>query len=261
MGGPGCCGLAGPARALPRTAKEGSKAAGDFIGLGVGGLCFCLLTRPQTRFGASLYAFLLLFLAYFLFANVWPKIWKLVPVAILSFVTLIRAGNFLSHAIANLAPERNGETALYAALRALPQDGSPVFIVNAPTMLSSPRFLAAAWHLKRDIIFMAQFRGCPHAEAARYELSPTSLSVVIPSCASYVLASVPDEIQSKALTGDLVRPGIGTYQFPDTSDKRLKDGDIDFGRELRIRFAASLPPTILAYDWQDGTYRRLAPTL
>lgn len=35
----------------------------------------------------------------------------------LSFVTVIRAGNFLSHAIANLAPERNGETALFSEER------------------------------------------------------------------------------------------------------------------------------------------------
>ncbi|HEY5084282.1 MAG TPA: hypothetical protein VII48_07175, partial [Rhizomicrobium sp.] len=199
----------------------------------------------------------------FLFANSWAKIWKLIPALILAFVTLIRAGNFLQHAIANLAPERNGETALYAALRALPQDGSAVLVVNAPTMLSGPRFLAKAWNLKRDIIFIDQFRGCPHAESAdaRYELSAALLSVEIPACASYVLAGVPDGIQAKALTGVLARPGIGTYQFPDTSGKRLKDGDIDFGRTLRIHFAAPVPPAILAYDWQDGTYRRLAPAL
>ena len=54
-------------------------------------------------------------------------------------------------------------------------------------------------------------------------------------------------------------PDIGTYQFPDTHGKRRKDGDIDFGRALRIRFAAPIPPAILAYDWQDGTYRLLVP--
>ena len=239
--------------------KNQAKLQAVLLVWALGALAFCLLTRPQTRFGASLYAFLLLFLATFLFANSWAKIWKLVPVAILSFVTLIRAGNFLSHAIANLAPERNGERALYAALGALPQDGSAVFVVNAPTMLSATGFLAKAWNLKRDIIFIDQVRGCPHAEAGRYELSSTSLSARIPPCAFYVLAGVPDDIQSKALTGDLVRPGIGTYRFPDHHDKRLSDGDIDFGRKLRIRFAASLPPTVLAYDWQDGTYRPLAP--
>jgi|GEM_PF-2502977 len=243
--------------------KKEAKLQAILLLWALGALFFCLLIRPQTRFGASLYAFLLLFLTTFLFANSWPKIWKLVPVAILSFVTLIRAGNFLTHAMANLAPERNGETALYAGLRALPQNGGAVFIVNAPTMLSAPGFLAKAWHLKRDIIFIDQFRGCPHAEAgdARYEFSAPSLSVEIPPCAFYVLAGVPDAIQAKALTGDLVRPGIGTYQFPDHRDKRLNDGDIDFGRELRIRFAAPVPPTVLAYDWQDGTYRPLAPTL
>jgi hypothetical protein len=40
-----------------------------------------------------------------------------------------------------------------------------------------------------------------------------------------------------------------------------QNGDIDFGRELRIRFAAPVPRAILAYDWQDGTYRPLAPSL
>jgi len=243
--------------------KKEAKLQAILLIWALGALSFCLLIRPQTRFGASLYVFLLLFLAYFLFANAWPKIWKLIPALILSFVTLIRAGNFLSHAIVNLVPERNGETALYAALRALPQDGSPVLVVNAPTMLSAPRFLAKAWDIKRDIIFMDQFRGCPHAESAdaSYELTAALLSVEIPACASYVLAGVPDDIQAKARTGALVRSGIGTYQFPGTSDKRPKDGDIDFGRTLRIRFAAPVPSTVLAYDWQDGTYRRLAPAL
>jgi hypothetical protein len=217
-----------------------------------------MLTRPQARFGASLYAFLFLFLAYFLFVRARPKYLRLLPILILSFVTLISAGNVLWHAVATERTEGSGEKALYAALRSLPQDGRAVLVVNAPTMLSAPRFLALMWNLKLDVVFIDQFGGCPHAEAARYDLSPASLSVEIPSCAFYVFAGVPDDIQSKALTDGLLRPGIGTYQFPGrpAGGKRLSSGDIDFGRELQIRFAR-VPGTVLAYDWQDGTYRTL----
>jgi hypothetical protein len=243
--------------------KTNAKLQAVLLLWALGALSFCLLTRPQTRLGASVYVFLLLFLAIFLSTNAWPKIWKLVAVAILAFVTLIRAGNFLDHALANLAPERNGERALHAALHALPQDGRAVFIVNGPTMLSAPGFLAQAWHIKREIIFLDQIRGCPHAASGdeRYALSSTSLAVTIPPCASYVLAGVPENIQTKALSGVLARPGIGAYQFSSLPGKRLPDGDIDFGRALRIRFAAPVTATVLAYDWQSGTYRPLAPAL
>jgi hypothetical protein len=223
-----------------------------------------LLTRPQTRFGASFYALLLLFLAYFLFVRSSSKYLRLPTILILSFVTLIRAENFLWHAVANFSAERSGERALLAGLRSFPQDGRAVFVINAPTMLSAPRFLASAWNLKLDISFISQFRGCPHAERgdSRYDLSPKSLSVEIPSCASYVFAGVPDDIQSKALTGHLLRPGIGAYQFPSrpNGNKRLSSGDIDFRRVLRIQFSHPLG-TVLAYDWQEGAYRTLKPGL
>jgi hypothetical protein len=226
----------------------------------LGALSFCMLTRPQTRFGASLYVFLLLFLAYFLFVRSKPRYLKLLPILLLSFVTLVRGGNFLWTAVANASAERNSEKALFAGLRSLPQDGRAVFVVNAPTMLSAPRFLPRAWNLKLDVVFISQFRGCPRAarEDARYDLSSMSLSVEIPSCASYVLAGVPDDVQAKASTGSLLRAGIGTYQFPDhrTGIKRLSSGDIDFGRILRVQFTRA-PETILAYDWQDGAYRIL----
>ena len=228
----------------------------------LGALAFCMLTRPQTRFGAILYAFLLLFLACFLFARSRPRYLQLAPVLILSLVMVTGAGNFLWHAVASVSAERRDEGALLAGLRSLPQDGRAVLVVNAPTMLSAPRFLARAWNLKRDIVFLSQFRGCPRAGGgdAGYELSPNSLSVEIPSCASYVFAGVPDDIQSKAATGILLRPGIGTYQFPLPRDgiRRLNSGDIDFGRTLKIQFTRP-PATVLAYDWQQGAYRVLRP--
>jgi len=244
--------------------KSESKLHAALLIWALGALSFCLLTRPQIRFGASLYAFLLLFLAYFLFARSWSKYLRLLPILILSFVTMIRGGNFLWHAVANVPAEKDGEKALFDELLSLPQDGRAVFVVNAPTMLSAPRFLAMEWNLNLDIIFINQFRGCPHAERGkvRYDLSQTALSVEIPSCASYVFAGVPDDVQSKALTGNLLRPGIGAYQFPARRDgiKRLSSGDIDFGRSLRMQFART-PGTVLVYDWQEGAYRALEPSL
>ncbi len=129
---------------------------------------------------------------------------------ILSFVTLIRGGDFLWHAVASVSPEERGEKALLTGLRSLPQDGRAVLVVDAPTMLSAPRFLAKEWNLDLHIAFLSQFRGCPRARRKdeEYALSPMSLSVEIPSCASYVFAGVPDDIQSKAAAGILLRPGI-----------------------------------------------------
>ena len=226
----------------------------------LGALAFCMLTRPQTRFGASLYAFLFLFLACFLFARSGPKYLRQLAISILSFVTVMSAGNFLWRAVAMEQAEGRGEKALYAALRSLPQDGRTVFVVNAPTMLSAPRFIATSWNLKLDISFISQFSGCPRAKPddARYALSPAFLSVKIPSCASYVFAGVPDAVQSKALAGDLLRPGFGVYRFPGHPDggRRVSSGDIDFGRLLQVRFTRA-PGTVLAYDWRDGTYRTL----
>ena len=240
--------------------KTDSKLEAVLLIWALGALSFCMLTRPQIRFGASLYVFLLLFLAYFLFVRSSPKYLRLLPVLILSFVTLIRGGAFLSHAVADAAAEAQGEKALAAELRGLPQDGRTVFVVNAPTMLSAPHFLAKAWNLKLDVVFISQFRGCPRAAGgdAGYDLSPASLSVEIPSCATYALAGVPDDLQLKASTGSLMRPGIGAYRFPSppAGAKRLSSGDVDFGRSLRIQLARPLG-TVVAYDWSDGAYRTL----
>jgi len=247
-------------RALLRTEQADSKLQAALLIWALGALSFCMLTRPQIRFGASFYAFLLLFLAHFLFTRPRPKFVRLVPVLILSFVTLLRASDFLWHAIATYSAEESGEQALFAGLRSLPQDGRSIFVVNAPAMVSAPTFIAKAWNLNVDIIFLNQVRGCQRAgsEDARTKLSTNSLSVEIPLCASYVLAGVPQDIQAKALTGNLLRPGIGAYRFSNSAKdgKRLSTGDIDFGRALQIRFTHS-PGTILAYDWQKGIYRTL----
>jgi hypothetical protein len=229
----------------------------------LGAMFLCMLSRPQIRFGASLYAFQLLFFAYYLFTNARPNYLKLLAVLILSFVMVVRAGNFLWHAVSDVSAERLGEKALFTALRSLPQDGRTVFVVNAPVMLSAPRFLPRAWNLKLDITFINQLRGCLHADPTdtRYKLSSATLSVEIPPCASFAFAGVPDDIQSKGLSGGLFRRGIGTYQFPGNRDgiKRLSSGDIDFGRTMQIQFAHA-PATILAYDWQERAYRTLGPS-
>jgi len=247
-------------RALKRAPEHAdSKLQAILLIWVLGALSFCMLIRPQTRFAASFYVFSLLLLAHFLFTQPWPKYVRLVPILILSFVTLLRASD-LWHAIGTYSTQNGGEKALFTELRSLPQDGRSVFVVNAPAMLSAPTFIAKAWNLNLDIIFLDQIRGCKRAgrNDVRYDLSSRSVSVEIPSCASYVLSGVPEDIQSKAVTGSLLRPGIGTYRFSNSPKdaKRLSTGDIDFGRALQIRFTHS-PGTILAYDWQKGIYRTL----
>jgi len=247
-------------RALKQTPERAdSKLQAILLIWVLGALSFCMLIRPQTRFGASFYAFSLLLFAHFLFTRPWPRYMRLVPILILSFVTLLRAGD-LWHAIGTYSTQNGGEKALFTELRSLPQDGRSVFVVNAPAMLSAPTFIAKVWNLNLNLIFLDQVRGCKRAgpNDARDDLSSRSVSVEIPSCAAYVLSGVPENIQSKVETGSLLRPGIGTYRFPNSprDGRRLSTGDIDFGRTLQIRFT-HLPGTILAYDWQRGVYRTL----
>lgn len=247
-------------RGLRRTpwTPEGSRQAVLLIWT-LGALSFCLLTRPQTRFGASFYVFLLLFLAYFLFVGARRRWLKAATPLLLSLVTLLHGGEFLRGAIANIAEDRKGETALFAALRSLPQDGRAVSIVNAPNMLSAPALLEKSWNLRLDLTFIDQFGGCWRAGAGdvRYDPSSASLAVEIPSCASYLFAGVPSDIQAKAAAGGFLRPGLGVYDFPDHREgRRRSSGDIDFGRTLRVRFVRP-PGTILAYDWRQGAYRVL----
>jgi hypothetical protein len=249
------------ARALWRTPDNaGSKLQAVLLVWILGALAYCMLIRPQVRFGASLDAFLLLFLAYFLFAQPWPRYLKTLPVLILAVVASARGVNFLWSDLPKVLTARSGEKALFGALQSLPQDGRAVFVVNAPTMLSAPRFIAKEWNLKLRITFINQFRGCSYANSqeAWYQLSLTSLSVEIPSCASYVFAGVPSDTQVKVLAGGLLRPGVGTYEFPGHPDlsKRLSSGDIDFGRAMQVQ-SPHLPGTILVYDWQNGVYRTL----
>jgi hypothetical protein len=249
------------ARALWRAPDNAeSKLQAVLLVWALGALAYCMLTRPQVRFGASLDAFLLLFLAYFLFTQSSPRYLKTLPVLILAFVAAIRGVNFLWSDIPKLLAARSGEQALFAALHSLPQDGRAVFVVNAPTMLSAPRFIAKEWNLKLDVTFINQFRGCSYADSrdAWYELSLTSLTVEIPSCAFYVFAGVPADIQVKEWAGGLLRPGVGTYQFPGHPDlsKRLSSGDIDFGRAMQVQ-SLHFPGTMLVYDWQNSVYRTL----
>lgn len=86
----------------------------------LGALFFCMLTKPQTRFGASLYVFMILFIAYSMFARSWPTYLRLLTILILSIVMLIRGGTFLWGAVANVSEERRDEKALFAALRSIP---------------------------------------------------------------------------------------------------------------------------------------------
>jgi hypothetical protein len=249
------------ARALWRTPDNAeSKLQAVLLVWVLGALAYCMLTRPQVRFGASLDTFLLLFLGYCLFAQSWPRYLRTLPLLILAVVAGSRGVNFLWLDIPNVLARTGGEKALFAALQSLPQDGRAVFVVNAPTMLSAPRFIAKEWNLKLGITFINQFRGCSYANSrdAWYELSPTSLSVEIPSCASYVFAGVPGDIQARELAGGLLRPGVGIYQFPGHPDlsKRLSSGDIDFGRAMQVQ-SPHLPGTILVYDWQNSVYRTL----
>ena len=226
----------------------------------LGALSFCMLIRPQIRFGASFYAFSA---SAFCSLPVHAALAEIYETGADPDLVVCDSYSGLAiswHAIGTYSTQNGGEKALFTELKSLPQDGRSVFVVNAPAMLSAPTFIAKAWNLNLNIVFLDQVRGCKRAgrNDARDELSYRSVSVEIPSCAAYVLSGVPENIQSKAVTGSLLRPGIGMYRFPSSpkDGRRLSTGDIDFGRALQIQFTHS-PGTILAYDWQKGIYRTL----
>jgi hypothetical protein len=207
----------------------------------LGALSFCVLAAPQTRYGAALYAFLPLFFAYFWTANPGTRAGAFITIGILLAVTIWKLASFMLYAGSNATSVAAPEQALYKALASLPQDGRAIYVVNAPGMYSAPKYLAPAWDIKDRIVFINQFVGCSQSKANdwRYSVSRTSLSSLLPACATYVFSTVPTDVTAKAIGGQLTRPGIGLYHFPNgrmTAPAGPGKNMMSFGRELEFKF-------------------------
>ena len=228
-----------------------------------GALCFCVLAAPQTRYGAGVYAFLLLFLAYAWTAVPRQKAANVIAIIILSSAVIWKSGTFLSHAASETSDVISRERTLYNSLAALPQNGRTIYIVNAPAMYSAPEYLAPAWNLKLHIVFVNQFVGCTRSEDWHYRFSGNSLSASLPACAAIGFSTVPADIVARGIGGALSRPGIGIYRFPEgrmvPHEGERKGPEMKLGRTLAFVFDDRSDKTILAYDWRMQRYRVLVP--
>lgn len=235
----------------------------------LGALSIGVLAAHQTRYGASSYAFLYLFLVTFLFSSEIR-----IPRWIAAIVLLVFATGTAWHAQANLrlisrweytdAPTR----ALHDALRNLPQDGRLVYVVNAPpAFIPAMRYLNRAWLLNLEVIIINHVQRCEGtANGGTTQFIGASadvLDVRIPACARFEFHQVSPELLQRGITETLVRQGVGTYQFPDGVVVSPNGNPADLsnlGRSLTFRVEAGRSPIIIAYEWRTAQYRVISPS-
>ncbi len=235
----------------------------------LGALSIGVLAAHQTRYGASSYAFLYLFLATFLFSSE-----VRIPRWVAASVMLVFAAGTAWHSQANLrlisrwqsiaSPSRS----LHDALRKLPQDGRLVYVVNAPpAFIPAMKYLNRAWSLNLEVVVINHFRGCERAaDDGMTQFVGSSADVLdlrIPDCAQLEFYRVSPELLQRGVTGTLARAGVGTYQFPDgvvPASNGNPAGLAQLGRSLTFRIEPGRSPTVIAYEWRAAEYRVVSPS-
>jgi hypothetical protein len=229
----------------------------------MGALSFCVvLGLGYVRYGASVYSFMLLFLAAMLFSDIIPpSITRLSKVTI--FLLIVACiGNAIKFFTVDFV-ENGRQRALYDALRSLPSDGRTLYVVNAPEEIgASSNFLTTAWQITAKVVFINQLSGCVISsvpmDAGTSISADGELSVRIPKCASYKFANADSRILALGVEGELPRPGVGTYQFPHgrISGYWFQDPSVpilDFGDVMLVKLEDP-SVAILTYNWPDARY-------
>jgi hypothetical protein len=236
--------------------------------LGALGVCV-VLGLVECRYGASVYAFLFLFLPVFLFGR-WSRPlgtstrWVSCSITLMLAIACVwNAITFFATDFVAFMAETNRQRALYNALLALHSEGATVYVVNAPGgMGSAPKYLTTAWNVGSSVVFVNQVLGCTDSTSPRgdgLDRKPGGvLEVHIPKCASYKFSNADDSVLAAGVQGILERPGVGTYHFTDGRIaghwfNNLGVPKIDFGQGLIIQFYDVNAP-ILAYNWNEGKY-------
>jgi hypothetical protein len=249
-------------------ADQSAQLSASFLVWTLGALAFGVLVGPHSRYGASYYPFLYLFLANWFFApgGRIPR-WVVAAVLlVLSTATAFQIQRVLRAGAAwesYVAPER----ALHDALRALPQDGQTVYIVNAPrTHISSPRYLNSAWSTNLHVVIVnnAVSWSCSGpSDQGVTEFDPSAnalLNVRIPACASFAFAGVASDLIAGGIRGPVARDGVGLYRFPEGSMRTGTMGTgtrLDLGHRMRFQIDPAQHPIVLAYNWATGDYTRV----
>ena len=165
-------------------APERAKLTTGLLVWTLGALSFGVLVGYASRYGGSIYPFLYLFLAALFFSPGYrvPR-WVVASVLLVfSAATAVQSARSVRGAFAwesNITPER----ALHDTLRALPQDGRIVLVVNAPpAMASAPGHLRRAWSLNLDVVIVNQFRGCTLSPNVGCNAGSRTLA---PTCSAY----------------------------------------------------------------------------
>ena len=233
-----------------------------------------ILSCDDPRFGASIYSFFLLFTAIVLFGNSAqyipaPKWLSPVVLSILVVGTIYHSFIFVQNVTSSWT-ERELSVSLYDTLESLPQNGQPVFIVNAPQMFASPTYLDDGWKLNLNIVFINQFVGCtkiqadsttpPSIKFEDIERTQKALAITLPNCAHFSFAGVEPAILTSSLRNGLERQGIGTYYFPESSSEGISEYQINLGKRLIVTIsnAGTVADSIwIAYDWKSGRYYQL----
>jgi hypothetical protein len=259
-----CCAALILARRQVYRTKPADLTAGLLIWT-LGALSFGVLAGFGPNYGGSIYPFLYLFLAAFLFSPDWrPPRWVGASVLlVLAAATAVQSSRVVRLALAwrsDIALER----ALHDALRALPQDGRTVYVVNASRGLASaPRHLTRAWSLNLDIVIINQFSGCmssPDSGSAEILRSDAEiLSVRIPDCAAFNFGVATLNAATDTTGVALERAGIGTYTFLGAT-KASEAAAPEWGRTLELeldRRASDI--TLIGYNWQSARYAVIGP--
>lgn len=226
----------------------------------LGALSFGVMMGHHARYGGSYYPFLYLFLAAFLFSPAYrvPR-WAAASVLLVfSAVTIVQAGRSARLALvwqSFIAPER----ALHDALRALPQDGRTVYVVNAaPGFASAPHHLNRAWSLNLNVVIVNQFDRCAtSSDAGTTQVLDSGAGlfrVQIPDCAVFKFGAANPQVLRAGIREPLQRNGVGTYRFPDGIAESRHS--LELGRSMML---LQIDPktaglTLIAYNWDSAEY-------
>jgi hypothetical protein len=236
----------------------------------LGSISFCvLLGLSYVRYGASVYAFLLLFLPIMLFSNVvlFPLRRTSNLIVSLLYIACIGHGikffttDFIDNGVGNQV-----EHALYDVLRSLPPSSRAVYVINAPGDIgASPKFLEAAWQIAPRVTFINQFAGCPRSSAIEdtglEKITDGAIEVRIPQCASFKFQNADSTILAAGVNGELQRSGVATYRFPEARIEGYWFQEptvpvLNFGKVMFVKLEQS-NAALIAYNWPEGRYQVL----
>jgi len=237
-----------------------------FLGaLGIG-----LLAAQEPRYGGSIDPLLLILLGVGLFRNNSERKNVIAGSAVAASLAVL----YLSHAARTFELFRGRavqqvEASLREAVVGLPAQIKTVYVVNAPDVFSSPRFLSAFWQIPQQLVYLNQFGGCTRAngQTPLFSIQPNAVNIdaFVPSCAMLVFNEVNSSRLIGGLEGVADRARLAAYKFPDGkiighAIRDPKQVKLVLGQEVSIRLRPGPYPYAIAYyDWSSGRYRIFEP--